>query len=127
METTHDLSKFLGGNGGAFLHGVGGARLVHRVFASKGASSLAHFARAAEFGIQPYGQLAKQTAGSGLRAHHLIERRFADILGVNASAMEAIALTGGASGIYECVAESDRLHRRSEFNNNRKCHAAAHP
>lgn len=56
-------------------------------------SNLGRFARAGEFGIQPYGQLAKQTAGTGLQAHHLIEQRFAGILGVNPSAMEAIALT----------------------------------
>ncbi|MFK8082285.1 MAG: polymorphic toxin-type HINT domain-containing protein, partial [Granulosicoccus sp.] len=56
-------------------------------------SKIDTFAHAADFGIKPYKDLKKQTAGTGLEAHHLIEQRFADELGVNPNTMPAIALT----------------------------------
>jgi len=56
-------------------------------------SGLDSFSRASEFGILPYGFLKKLTKNTGLHAHHLIERRFADTLGRTANSMKAIALT----------------------------------
>ena len=63
----------------------GGAANVSR--ASGGLS------RAAEFGLKPYAQLRQATAGSGLHAHHLIEQRFASVMGQNARDMLAVAVT----------------------------------
>ncbi|MBK9095722.1 MAG: RHS repeat-associated core domain-containing protein [Anaerolineae bacterium] len=51
------------------------------------------FSRAAEFGIKSYNQLSKMTSATGLRAHHLIEQRFAERLGLNTGRMSSIALT----------------------------------
>jgi len=65
------------------------------VAAAKSAApkELGRFARAKQFGLQAYDQLRKQTAGQGLRAHHLIEKRFATLLGVDQKKMLSIALT----------------------------------
>jgi RHS repeat-associated protein len=49
--------------------------------------------RAAEFGIRPYNELRKLIAGKGLNAHHLIEGRFAKVMGEKASEMLSVALT----------------------------------
>jgi hypothetical protein len=54
---------------------------------------LSAFSRAAEFGIRPYNELVKLTAHTGLRAHHLIEKRFAELLGLKAGKIPSIALT----------------------------------
>ena len=43
--------------------------------------------RAAEFGFKPYAQLRGALQGTGLQAHHLIEQRFADLLGQKAREM----------------------------------------
>jgi hypothetical protein len=57
------------------------------------ASAFGSLSRAAEFGIKPYGQLRSLLLGTGLRAHHLLEQRFASLLGQEAQKMLAIALT----------------------------------
>ncbi len=49
--------------------------------------------RAAEYGIKPYNTLRQMLQGSGLQAHHLIEQRFAAILGQNARQMLSVAVT----------------------------------
>ena len=50
--------------------------------------------KAAEYGIQTYSQLKNAIAGKGLQAHHIIEQRFAKILGItNTNGMKAVALT----------------------------------
>ncbi len=54
---------------------------------------LSAFSRAAEFGIRSYNELTKLTAHTGLRAHHLIEKRFAERLGLEAGKIPSIALT----------------------------------
>ena len=56
--------------------------------------------RAAEFGIQPYRDLRKLTQGTGLQAHHLIEKRFANTLGVNRNSMQSIALTRAEHQVF---------------------------
>jgi RHS repeat-associated protein len=54
---------------------------------------IALFKVASKFGIKPYKELRKLTAGKGLRAHHLIEKRFAVLFGQKQDDMLAIALT----------------------------------
>jgi RHS repeat-associated protein len=56
--------------------------------------SLNVFSRAAEFGIRSYKELREAISGTGLRAHHIIEQRFAERLGIsNAGQMQSVALT----------------------------------
>ena len=43
--------------------------------------------------IKPYNQLAQELKGTGLQAHHLIEQRFAKVLGVDPKTMQSIAMT----------------------------------
>ncbi len=66
------------------------SRVDNTVDAAKGLSA---FSRAAEFGIKPYNELTKLTKGTGLEAHHLIEKRFATTLGLKAGKIPSIALT----------------------------------
>ena len=54
---------------------------------------LSQFSRASEFGIKSYNDLRKLTSGTGLEAHHIIEQRFAALLGKDAGDMSAVALT----------------------------------
>jgi RHS repeat-associated protein len=51
------------------------------------------FSRAAEFGINAYNQLRPYTQGTGLQRHHLVEQRFARVLGGNPCNWPSIALT----------------------------------
>jgi hypothetical protein len=44
-----------------------------------------NLSQAAEYGIQPAAQLQKALSGTGLQAHHLIEQRFASVLGQSAT------------------------------------------
>ncbi|WP_095981105.1 hypothetical protein [Melittangium boletus] len=62
--------------------------------AARGAAlSFGNLSRAAEFGIKPYGRLRSVRQGTRLRAHHLIEQRFAGLMGQDAGKMLAIAVT----------------------------------
>jgi hypothetical protein len=51
------------------------------------------FTRAAEFGVRSYNDLSKALSGTGLRAHHIIEQRFAERLGLDPNLMQSVALT----------------------------------
>jgi hypothetical protein len=51
------------------------------------------FQRAAEFGIRTYKELRTLTKGTGLEVHHLIEKRFAGVLGVKPNSIPSVALT----------------------------------
>jgi hypothetical protein len=62
-----------------------------------GFGGLAH---AEQYGIQPYKQLTKALKGSGLQAHHLIEKRFADALGVDAQQMASVAVTKAEHQVF---------------------------
>lgn len=42
--------------------------------------------------VLPYKALKKLSKGTGLEAHHLIEKRFADVLGINSNDILSIAL-----------------------------------
>lgn len=65
--------------------------------AGKGLSS---FSRAGEFGFKPYNVLTKELKGTGLQAHHLIEQRFATVLGVDAKTMQSMALTPAEHQVF---------------------------
>ena len=43
--------------------------------------------------VDSYSKLIKQLKGSGLQAHHIIEKRFSNTLGLKASQMQCVALT----------------------------------
>jgi len=58
-----------------------------------GKSGLDVFARASEFGVRTYNSLKGAIKGTGLQAHHIIEKRFARIVGVNPGQMQSVALT----------------------------------
>lgn len=62
--------------------------------------SLNSFSQAGKYGIQAYGKLAKTIKGTGLEAHHLIEKRFAATLGVKIKEMSSIALTKAEHKIF---------------------------
>jgi lysylphosphatidylglycerol synthetase-like protein (DUF2156 family) len=50
-------------------------------------------ARAAEFGIRAYNQLRSAIKGTGLQEHHVIDQRFAGVMGQNAREMASVAVT----------------------------------
>jgi RHS repeat-associated protein len=56
-------------------------------------SRFGQFAYASKYGIQGYKALTALTKGKGLQVHHLIEKRFATMLGQNSDNMASIALT----------------------------------
>ena len=74
-----------GGGGGASARGESAARGAPSAFGG--------LSRAGQFGVQPYSQLTKALKGTGLQAHHLLEQRFAGVLGQNARQMAAVAVT----------------------------------
>ena len=49
--------------------------------------------KAGEYGIKPYTQLQKLLNKTGLKAHHIVEKRFASILGLDPNKMSSVALT----------------------------------
>jgi hypothetical protein len=51
------------------------------------------FARAADFGIDAWTRLSAAIARTGLQAHHIVEERFADVLGLDARWIPSVALT----------------------------------
>ncbi len=84
------------GAGAQWVAGALGAEAAVTAGAAGAAAAprgLSAFSRAAEFGIRSYNELAKLTAHTGLRAHHLIEKRFADLLGSEGGKIPSIALT----------------------------------
>jgi hypothetical protein len=69
--------------------------------AKSGSSSFGNLTHAAE-GIKPYSQLSKVTAGQGgkIQAHHLVERRFSDVLGGNTNDWASVVLTRGEHQVF---------------------------
>jgi hypothetical protein len=57
-------------------------------------------ARAADFGVQPYSRLRMVLKGTGLEAHHIIEKRFAALLGEKASGMASVAVTSSEHAAF---------------------------
>ena len=95
-----------GNIGGAFLDGVGivvDAAAVILPGIPGGVGALIKGTKATEIiqstdkvkdvGIEAYSTLKKEIKGTGLQAHHLIEKRFANQLNLDYKKMNAIALT----------------------------------
>lgn len=59
----------------------------------KAAKGISQLSRASEFGILPWKELKKYTKGTGLEAHHLIEKRMATTLGQKPRDMLSIGVT----------------------------------
>jgi hypothetical protein len=56
--------------------------------------------KADDFGIKSFNDLKRSIKGTGLQAHHLIEKRFADVLGVHPNKMYAIAVTKAEHHVF---------------------------
>jgi hypothetical protein len=56
--------------------------------------------RAADFGIRSYRGLAQDVSGLGLRAHHIIEARFARTLGMVDDQMASVAVTAEEHQVF---------------------------
>ncbi len=88
---------FSGCSGWEVLDGVsigfGAVGKIFQGFVGVAKGGLSTFSSASEFGIKSYKSLQKLTKGTGLEAHHLIEKRFAKMLGVNPGEMVSVALT----------------------------------
>jgi len=63
------------------------------VLTAANVSRFGQFAYANKYGIKGYKALTSLTKGKGLQVHHLIEKRFAAMLGQNSNDMASIALT----------------------------------
>ncbi len=55
---------------------------------------------AAKYGARQYGALRATLKGTGLQAHHLIEKRFAAVMGEKASEMLPIAVTWAEHQVF---------------------------
>lgn len=68
--------------------------------ASAPTNGLKALSKADEYGIKSYDELRGILKGSDLQAHHLYEKRFANILGVNAREMESIAASKAEHQVF---------------------------
>ncbi len=80
---------------------VVGSSVAAEATASSGAAqAFAGLSRAGDHGIRPYGQLRTALQGTGLQAHHLIEQRFAAVMGQNARQMLSVAVTPAEHQVF---------------------------
>ncbi len=92
--------------GGLVVKGVlKGGKWIYAIYKGSkivktGAVAFKSFKFASKYGIQGYSKLKAAIKGTGLEAHHLIEKRFANILGEKASQMASIALTKAEHQIF---------------------------
>jgi hypothetical protein len=63
-------------------------------------TSFGGLSRAAQFGLRSYSQLTKALSGTGLKAHHLLEKRFAAVLGQRVQEMLSVAVTSGEHQVF---------------------------
>ena len=61
---------------------------------------LSSFQHASQYGFGTYNNLRGMTKGMGVQVHHLIEKRFAKVLGVNQGDMLSIVLTKGEHQVF---------------------------
>jgi RHS repeat-associated protein len=76
----------------AGLAGFGLGKILSK-FAGAAIDGFGGLSQAGKFGVWPYSTLRRDLVGLGLEAHHLLEKRFAAILGQKASQMASVALT----------------------------------
>lgn len=78
-----------------FVPGGAAGRLAvtQTLAATRAASAFGGLTHAAQFGAQPYARLAQMLRGTGLQAHHLIEKRFAILMGHNPRQSVSVAVT----------------------------------
>ena len=68
--------------------------------AYSGANKLSDFAYAAKYGVGTYRDLRKLTNGTGLEVHHVIEKRFSQVVGMNKNDMLSVVLTKEEHGVF---------------------------
>ena len=68
-----------------------GVELVSNSYGS--VRRLANFAYATEYGIDTYRNLRQFTKGTGLEVHHVIEKRFSGVIGINKNELLSVVLT----------------------------------
>jgi hypothetical protein len=81
------------GNIATGIHGLATALTTGGGSVAGGPSGFGGLSSAPKFGIKPYRQLRAELKGTGLHAHHLIEKRFDKVLGVNRDEMLSAAMT----------------------------------
>lgn len=75
---------------------AGGVKLATVIVVAREANAAKGFgnlSRAADFGVAPHNVLRKAVAGTGLQSHHLLEKRFAEVVGQKKSQMLSVAVT----------------------------------
>jgi hypothetical protein len=85
---------FATGGGRAVKLAAKGAELANK------AADISKFVQDGGILVDSYSALRKGLKGTGLQAHHLIEKRFADILGIAPNDMLSVALTKEQHQIY---------------------------
>jgi RHS repeat-associated protein len=96
----HDLSEGQYVNAALDSIAVGGlsAGLLRAVRHAHGFGRLIH---AAKYGIDAYDALRKQTVGKGLNVHHIIQKRFAHILGKTQRKMLGVVVTRAEHAVFD--------------------------
>ncbi len=74
------VGQMAGGNGSSAQGGAG-------------SNGFGNLSEAAEYGIKPYNELRKELKGTDLQAHHLIEKRFSDVMVQEKGQMASMAVT----------------------------------
>jgi RHS repeat-associated protein len=100
-ETFGPVLEFMIDVRSIFTGGIGaGPKVLARTAAVKRLSAFQKLKFAQKYGIRSYNTLKAMIKGEGLQAHHLIEQRFANTLGVSAGSMESIAVTAEEHQIF---------------------------
>ncbi len=101
-EAAHLAAKWfwIGAAAGAIVYG--GIWATHSMlvtlYGSGGGLGSLEYAR--QYGIQSYDELRTVLSGTGLQAHHIIEQRFAQTLGLKVSGMASVAVSPAEHQIF---------------------------
>lgn len=83
-----------------------------------------NLSKAEQYGIKSYGALHKTIKGTGLHAHHIIEKRFANILELNANDMLSVAVTitehQKFTNDWRKLVTSDSVRKEAAFHGGRR-------
>ena len=92
-----DVGSWIGLVGDAvdLLPGVTGVGEVAKglVTTDKAIDAFGDLSKAVDFGVEAYNKLKSKIKGLGLEAHHIIEKRLVEHLGINANTMLSVAVT----------------------------------